>query len=253
MNNVRKTAVTLLILIMMLTGCGRSTQKYTDRETGIEKLSAGNYEEAIESFDQALEHSNGMVSEFELDVLKYRAEAEYQIEDYKAAAHTYDVLIQVDGEKPEYLNMRCMLSMKAGNLEQALEDYQKSYALNPGTAVTEPALLSLGQALTEADRFDEAMEFYNQAAGDGLKSSELYNRMGICEMKNANLDQALDYFTKGISAGDPAVLPKLLYNQAAVYEQKQDYAKALELLEFYVASYEATPEVEKEIAFLKTR
>ena len=52
---------------------------------------------------KALDEADGIVGPFELDVLKYRAEAEYLTEDYRAAAHTYDILADVDGEKREYL------------------------------------------------------------------------------------------------------------------------------------------------------
>ena len=88
---------------LSLTACGGSREKYELRETAIQQMENGDYAAAIETFGQALEKSDGFVGEFELDVLKYRAEAEYESGDYKAAARTYDVLSQVDGEKPEYL------------------------------------------------------------------------------------------------------------------------------------------------------
>lgn len=253
MKIICKTASALLITAVLLTGCQGSKEKYTFRETGIEQLGSGDYEGAILSFEQALEHSDKLVGTFELDVLKYRAEAEYELGDYEAAAHTYGVLMQVEEEKPEYLNRRCMLYIKAGDLDQALLDYEKIYVLNSDITLTEPILLALGQALTEAERVDEAVALYQQAFADGLQSSELYNRMGMGEMETKNYDLALEYFAKGVQIGDADVLPKLLYNQAAVYEQKLEFAKALELLESYVSSYGSTPEVEKEIAFLKTR
>lgn len=253
MNIIYKTTGILLLSAFLITGCKGDEQKYTSRDTGIEQLNAGNYDVAIQAFDQALELSDGMVGTFELDVLKYRAEAEYNIEDYAAAAHTYGVLMQVEEKKPEYLNMQCLLYIKAGQLDQAVETYQTSYALNPGNAVTEPALLSLGQELTTADRFEEAMALYEQAVTDGLQSSELYNRMGMCEMEAGDCDKALEYFDQGAAIGDAEVLPKLLYNQAAAYEQKLDFTKALELLQSYVSTYGSNAEVEREIAFLKTR
>lgn len=253
MNIIYKSAGVLLLSALLMTGCKDDSKKYEARDAGIVQLNEGNYDGAIQSFDQALELSDGMVGTFELDVLKYRAEAEYNVEDYEAAAHTYGVLMQVEEASPEYLNMQCLLYMKAGQLDQAVEAYQTSYALNPGTAVTEPALLSLGQELTKADRFDEAMALYEQAVTDGLQSSELFNRMGMCEMEAGDCDKALEYFDRGAAIGDTGVLPKLLYNQAAAYEQKLDFAKALELLQSYVSAYGSNEEVEREIAFLKTR
>lgn len=279
----------------LFTGCQGNKEKYTYRETGISQLDAGNYEEAIQSFDQALEHSDGTVGEFELDVLKYRAEAEYKAEDYAAAAYTYGILIQVDGPRPEYISMQNMLYIQAGELDKAMEAYLAVYGPESGSAdagstvkdkeagkksgdgkksdggkkngdgkkagsdeastdtLRQTLLLSLGQALTEAERFEDARTLYRQAIDDGVQSGELYNRMGLCELEDGKLDDALGYFTQGMQIPDETAKPKLLYNQAAVYEQKQDFAKALELLETFVASYGSTPEAEKEIAFLKTR
>lgn len=269
MKTFLKNTGILLAAAMLITGCQGSKEKYTFRETGIQQLDAGSYEEAIRSFDQALENSDGLVGIFELDVLKYRAEAEYKAEDYAAAAHTYEVLIQADKPLPEYRDMQNMLYIRAGELDKALAAYQASYGsvtdradggtekenntVRPESAVRESILMSLGQALEEAERFDEARTLYQKAITDGTVSGELYNRMGLCELEAGSLDQAMDYFVKGAQLPDTVARPKLLYNQAAVWEQKQDFAKARELLETYVATYGSTPEADKELAFLKTR
>ena len=94
--------------------------------TGIEQMNQENYEDAIASFDKALDEADGIVGPFELDVLKYRAEAEYLTEDYRAAAHTYDILADVDGEKREYLYYGAASHALAGELDEAVEAYEKS-------------------------------------------------------------------------------------------------------------------------------
>lgn len=257
---------------LLMTGCQSSKEKYTYRETGIQQLNAGKYEDAVQSFDQALDHSSGLVGTFEVDVLKYRAEAEYKAEDYGAAAHTYEVLVQVDQPLPEYLKMENILYIKGGELDKALAAYQAAY--HPDTAeaggrsssksgskdnsktidaVQESTLLILGQALTDAGRFDDARTLYKQAIADGISRGDLYNSMGLCEMEAGSLDQALEYFKKGEQLPDTGARQKLLFNQAVVYEQKQEFAKARELLETYVSTYGSTPEVKKELEFLRTR
>ena len=84
----------------ILSGCGAESKEAKEaRMTGIEQLNAGNYQDAIDSFGKALDESDGIVNSFELDVLKYRGEAEYKLADYKAAAQTYGILAEVDGGK----------------------------------------------------------------------------------------------------------------------------------------------------------
>ena len=53
----------------------------------------------MESFDLALKEADGVVNAFELDILKYRGEAEFMLEDYEAAAHTYGIPLRMWTEK----------------------------------------------------------------------------------------------------------------------------------------------------------
>ncbi len=255
-------AAALFFTAVLAVGCGESKEKYELREAGIEQLDAGNYEEAIAVFEEAIEKSDGLVGEFEIDVLKYRAEAEYKAGDYDASAYTYDVLCQVDEERPEYRIRSCMLNSKAGAVEKALEDYDKVQAMKSEKQYQDTpeafsefsdAILSLGQAFIEAERYDEAVALCEEQTAVGGGSGELYNQLGLALMNLGQYDQALEYLERGIRSGDEAVMQKLLYNQAAVYEKKLDFASALTVLEDYAARYGTTPEIEKELAFLRTR
>lgn len=104
----------------ILSGCGAESKEAKEaRMTGIEQLNAGNYQDAIDSFGKALDESDGIVNSFELDVLKYRGEAEYKLADYKAAAQTYGILAEVDGGKAEYLYYKAASEAAAGQAEDA--------------------------------------------------------------------------------------------------------------------------------------
>lgn len=237
----------------LLAGCGSPAGEEL-RLAGIQALDSGDYETAITSFDQALEKSRGKVSEFELDVLKYRAEAEYLVGDYEAAAHTYDVLIQVDEEIPEYLNKRCMSYAALGELGKAQEDYNRSYSLDKEGVGLESAMLTLTAAMEATDGYEsQAMEIYQQLLADGKGNAEIYNRMGVNRMETGNYAEALDYFGQGIALGDETVMPDLLFNQAVAYEYQGDFSRARELFSQYVDRYGSNEEVERELAFLETR
>lgn len=252
MNRTARYAGILLLSALLTAGCG---QKERDgyRQSGIDALNAGNYEEALTAFDSAIKASDGRVGKFELDVLKYRGEAEYRLEDYKAAAHTFDTLIQVEGEKPEYLNMRAMSSAALGQWEKALEDYSRAGELNPAAPGRANALLAVGKSMEEHGQTDQAMSLYQQAALDQNAGAELYNRMALCRMKEKEWDEALQYIQTGIEMGEEAWMPKLRYNEAVVYEYQGDFKKALELMESYAKEYGPDDAAEHEIAFLKTR
>lgn len=245
----------MCLCITMTAGCGKGENRYTYRDAGIEALNAGDYETAIVSFDKAIEASNGMVGEFDFDVLKYRAEAEYRTADYKAAADTYGVLIAVDGERPEYLNLRCAARAQTGDWAGALEDYNRAKELD--TEKTAPgrieAMLAAGASLEQRGATAEAMTLYSGAEAEGVESAELFNRMGLCKLGEDDYGEAITYFNRGLSAIDADSVPELLFNQAVAYEYQGDFKKALELMQQYVEKHGFDEEAEREIAFLKTR
>lgn len=249
-------AVMVLILILaIIPGCGKKENKYSFREAGIEALNTGNYDDAIEAFDQAINSSKGLVGKFDVDVLKYRAEAEYLSEDYPSAVNTYDILIQVDGERAEYYNMRSASRAEAGDLTGALEDYKRSAELDtekqaPGRL---KALLAAGAALEKEGSADQAMALYEAALAEGEESAGLYNRLGLCKMAEEEWDEAMGYFAKGLLAPDSSLVPELLFNQAVAQEHKGDFKAALDLMQQYVSAHGSDEEAEREITFLKTR
>lgn len=281
--------------VLLLTGCGDSREAREARMSGIEQMNQGQYEEAIASFDRALSEADGIVGAFELDVLKYRAEAEYMTEDYRAAAHTYDILADVDEGKREYLYYGAASHALAGELAKAVDAYEKAQgsmseekkpkksdhkqedkkqgeetasgqsSVNPDQKSIHEASLSaeeeagrslalsaIGKAYEDQGQYEEAMSFYEGAAGSGL-TADLCNRMGLCMMAAEEYDEALSYFEKGMTLQDQVKMPDLKYNEAAAYEYKGNFEKALELLNAYVSAYGSTPEIEREILFLESR
>lgn len=255
MKAVRRIIILCLFAALMVTGgCSdREKERQELRLQGIEQLDAGNYEAAIEAFEGALSLSSKVVGEFELDILKYRAEAEYKAGDYGAAAYTYGVLMQVDQERNEYRTRICRLQILAGQLDDAVEEYKKLYEAAPKDGETTQILLSLGQALTDQDRADQAIELYQQAVNDGMENGEIYNRMAVCQLEAGDLDLAIQYLEQGVETGDQSVMASLFLNQAAAYERKLDFQKALSILQQYAAAYGADEEIQKEIDFLKSR
>lgn len=243
---------------LLLTGCGKSDgDKYAIRDKGIASLEAGSYKEAIASFDEAIQKSSGFVGKFEIDVLKYRAEAEYQNGDYEDAISTYTALIEVDEERPEYLYLRCSAYAGLDRLEEAVADYDRASELEGKSNEKSPgvdlALLSLGTAYENEGDYDKAMSLYNQAVAAGMQSGEIYNRMGLCKLDAGAYEEALSYFEMGRRTGDEESLPKLIYNQGVTYEYMGDYKNALQCLSDYRDAYGGDEVTDKELAFLKTR
>ena len=265
-----------------LIGYVTSSKKRQLRRDGIEKLESGEYAQAIEAFDQALEKSGKRSAVFNSDVLKYRAEAELRLGDYEAAVHTYDLLSEMDKESAlscQYLKSICYA--KAGNMAKALSVFQEAQSQDKAGAWAdgrEQALKAVGHACMKAGEYEQAMALYQSALEGGTENEEIYNQMGLCQMAEEDYDGAFDSFDKGYetlvlrySAGtgaDPAqaasvipeedgaglvLLKELAYNRAVACEYLQQYQKALELFEDWEEAFGPDDRAEHEIAFLRSR
>lgn len=263
----------LLLGIFVLTGCSKkSKEREAFRMSGIEKMDAGDYAGAAQDFEAAIQASTGKVGKFEIDVLKYRAEAEYKLEDYQAAAHTYDVLLEVDKSQPEYLYRAAMAKALSGDAQGAFDDYTKGVEAEKKKPIEsgfgrKDVLTAVGEACMEAGLTQEADTLYAQAIQDGAAGPEVFNEMGLAliesakamedeEQQNAEFERAIEYFRQAAQAGTDKSIPAVQsarFNEAVVYELQRRYTRALETFEAYVADYGADEAAQKEILFLRTR
>lgn len=210
----------VLCLAVLLTACGGTSEEMLKaRISAIAMMEEGDYEGAVEVFNQLVKEAKS-VSEFELDVLKYRAEAEYLLGDYEAAIHTYQILTEVDQERPEY---------QYGTSMAMAENYQKNGML------------------------EEAKEVYQSLIDGGQGNTRIYNRLMLFAMEEGDYDEALKMAAKGKILTDGLAVQELEYNTAVCYEYRGEFAKALELFRAYEASYGSDERVSHEIAFLETR
>ena len=236
-------------------GVGNGAKRQELRLQAIEQMDSGDYSGAISVLDEALDLGKGSVGAFEIDILQYRAEAEFRAEDYAAAAHTYDVLLQVDEERPEYIRLRCISSIRSGDVDAALEDFQNLYSQ---TGEEDPEAMGqlaadVGMALESAGRTQEALEIYSQAQADGLANSIIYNRIGLCRMAKEAYIQAEAAFAAGLECPDKTVEADLMFNRAVALEYQGEYQQALAAFEEYTARFGQDDKAQHEIDFLRTR
>lgn len=241
----------------VLTGCGADPARDQYRLDGISQLEQGDYESAIQSFDEAIAHSDGRVGEFELDVLKYRAEAEYKAEDYEAAVHTYDVLLEAGGKDADVYYLRCISQAALGNAAEAQADYDAGSGMSAGrtSPAADEALAALGKAYQASGDPDRAREIFDQALASGTATADLYNSLGMALLDGGQAEEAVDYFDRGLALAQAGSeeYGTILRNKGAALEQAGRFSEALEVFRQYQASGIQDPEVEREIRFLETR
>ena len=260
MKGKRKTAALVVLTAALLAGCnGVSQERQAAREKGITLLDAGDHEGAVREFEAALADTD-KVSEFEIDVLKYRAQAEYLLEDHTAALHTYSILKQIDGERAEYSYLSAICAAENGDTEEALLELEAGRALDEKHHSGETkssgyreAVLALGNAFRKAGAVEKAQETYKELLNSPYESTEIYNCLALLSMEQGQYEAALEYIGRGRKLSDEVSAKELAFNEAVCMEYMGRFHEALSLFEGYAEQYGSDERVEHEIAFLNSR
>ena len=256
----RKPAAFLTAVILastLLTACGGVTEEMmATRESAIAMMEQGDYEGAVELFNGLVDEAT-KVTAFELDILKYRAEAEFLLEDYAAAVHTYRTLMQVDESAvhPEYYYVSAMALAKDGQVAEALEVLKAGKALdkNLSAAGFFEAMQAVAEGYKASGLLSDAKAVYQELIDGGFGNSKIYNCLMVMSMDEGDYEVALELAAKGLILTDGLAVQELKFNEAVCYEYLGEFAKALELFRAYAAEYGSDERVAHEIAFLESR
>ena len=261
-------AVCILLVILIawgtikVVGYFSSSKQRELRALGIEKMEQGDYSAAIGSFDQALAAMDKDTGDLAVDILRYRAEAEYRMADYEAALYSYDLLMKRDAGSLEYWYMSSMCAAGLGSTDRALTYYNHVQEAEQGAekhaAGRREALLAVAGACVKDQKYDQAMSLYENAVRDGIDDGEIYIRMGLCQMAEEKYKEAAASFDQAKTRlqgqeDGKELLKEASYNRAVCSEYLYQYEEALKLFEEYNKTYGPDERAEHEIAFLKSR
>lgn len=165
----------LVLGLSLCQGCGSGKDTKAFREEGIEFYKNGEYEQAVNAFNSALNADRGKVGDIQLDILKYRGECELRLGRYEDAALTYEALITADSSKEnqEYYNelkqdldsldeiKNAVNELAAKNYAEAYEIFN-SYAKLDGSLKGKLSWFNKGVCAEYMQRYDEAYELFNQ-------------------------------------------------------------------------------------------
>ena len=211
-------------MLLLLTGCSHVTSEMKEsRENGIALMESGDYEGAVAEFDSLIDQTTRVTS-FEIDVLKYRGEAEFMLGDYGAAAYTYDTLAKVDKPRAEYYYLGAVSLANSGDqdgAENRLESGKSADAKHEVTGYAE-AMEALGAAYMTAGDEEKADELYQTLVDEGFSSTEVYNRWMMAAMEKGNYEEALQHAEAGLASRDDRAKKEIAFNQAVCYGARID-------------------------------
>jgi len=124
---MKNLSVFILILLFAFTSCRNKTpEEYYNM--GIEEAKQGNYEEALEDFNKAIE----LMPEYTQAYINRAYYAKEKLSDYKGAIEDYIIAINMstdDNDAHAYSNM-AYAKMKMKNYKDALDDIKFSLSLD---------------------------------------------------------------------------------------------------------------------------
>lgn len=334
------------VIITTLTGCGDKKTSYT--QNGMEALAALNFDEALDDFDearkneederlilrgegmvymarlqyedaensfkQALRLSDGVPEDLDYDINYYLAAAYYKGGKLEDARGVYDAIIKLHDDEAIAYYLRGVTTLEMGNYDSAVADFRKAmdlktsdfdmvldiyqamaaqgyrdagrdmlstciasnsdisdydlgrfeyYLGNYDSARTyleqadkgesSDITLYLGRTYEALGDYNYAISLYNTYLDKDHNDPQIYNQMGLCQMKMERYSEALGSFQAGMNLGDTTILQTLKYNEIVAYEYMNDFQTAASLMKDYLKTYPDDQQATREYEFLKTR
>ena len=174
----------LTAVLFLCTGCSneREEKQMQLREQGITYLENGQYEEALEAFQGALDESLGEIGEVEVDICYYKAEAQYMSGDVEGAIATYTAIIGYN-HAPKAYYLRGNLYYSKNDEEATLKDYasaaeydnQTDYELYIGIYEA----MKAHDNTNGTDYLDKALNIKGETAYDKMQKGRIKFFLGI--------------------------------------------------------------------------
>lgn len=213
------------------------------RGEGLAYMGKTMYEEASQSFEQALACSNGKVAGLDYDINYYLATAYYKLGEKDKAADVYDAITALKSDARDAYYLRGVIRTEQGSLEAAREDFDRTIALN---SKDYDRLIEIYSVLA-ANGFREVGQEYLQAAMDaGTKDMTNYEKGRICYYLE-DYENARTYLEKARDeSGYEAVLVL-----GKTYEILGDNNYAISVYNNYLDSGKENPQVYNQLGLCK--
>lgn len=284
---MKRMLINILLAVLCATGlagCGKSeetVQKQLElRSQGMQFQLDGEYEAAINSYNEALQLSGMSVSNLELDIASYKASAYHQKGDTQKAIETCSAVLDMEESAELYLT-RGLLYRSLGDSASAKADFEEAVELT-----SEKDNLTLGRLYYYMEDYAQAKEYLEKASSDGdpegiYWQAELYRQMGnedyavtlyknylnsenpiqmsayekvaSWQIRQEEYEDAIETLQDGIARGDSASLQGLLAHEISLYEQIGDFETAKLKMESYLQQYPEDGAAAREYEFLKSR
>ena len=208
---------------------------------GTMRLERGEYDSALEDFEQVLKITDNNERLFEIyEVLAKYGYQEIGQEYLQSALETNEAKMSVYDK---------------GRLYYYLQDYRNAcnYLEQARDAGPAEAYLYLGKAYEATGDYNYAASVYNSFLANDQTNARVYNQLGLCELQRQDYEAALSVFQTAMKIEENGIMQSLQFNEIIAYEYLGEYRKAAVLMDNYIKMYPDDQTAAREYEFLKTR
>jgi len=208
---------------------------------GIVMLDQGTFDDAMTDFKKAMEINSG---DYDMILDIYQAMAAHGYKD--AGRDMLSSCIASDSHISDY---------DMGRFEYYLNNFDaaKTYLEQAQKGDTAQITLYLGRTYEALGDYNYAISLYNTYLDKEHNDPQIYNQMGLCQMKMERYSEALASFQAGMNQEDNTIMQTLKFNEIVAYEYMQEYQTAATLMNAYLKAYPDDDAAVRENEFLKSR
>lgn len=199
------------------------------RGRGIACLYKGDYAQALDAFNSAMEFSGSKYTGQEIDILYYLAEAQEKNGDSVGSVLTYTKIIDQTGDANAYM-LRGMAYQRVGDNTSAENDLYKALEMNKKNY---KVYLSLYRVLEDQGKEDEAQKILKEAVGLTAKSGEDFSNQGLIYMYLGDYEKAGQSFDTALSEG----YTQANFGKAESYMMQENYEEAIKCFDTYFSEF----------------
>jgi tetratricopeptide (TPR) repeat protein len=193
----------------------------------------GNYNQAIEDYDRAIEIRPGYV-----DAYNNRGSAYKGLGNYRRAIEDYNRAIEIRPGYVDAYNNRGNAYIALGNYKQAIEDYGRAIEIKPDA----DAYYNRGHAYADLGNHRQAIEDYGKAIEIKPDYADAYLNRGIACVGLGNYKQAIEDYGRAIKIkpgyAEAYINRGNAYNGLGNYNRAiEDYGRAIEIKPGYADAY----------------
>ncbi len=239
----------VIFLIYLVSYC----VKYSMKDEAVSLYNEGDYQGAIELFEEALKPQLPLLYSFDNDIRYYMADCYVNLKEFDLACHQYDMIrfwSSNTEKRAEYLENIAygLLLYRWQDYRQALPILKQAYEDGYSELI-----LYVGSCYGQIGDMENMQLYYNVFLQDHELNSFMYAQYASIALDKDLLEDAEKYIEAGKNLSDQSCIREILYDEIVYYEKLKDYNTAYEKVSDFIEKYPNDVDGKKELDLLYTR